>query len=45
MAEGGVEHDHVERSVLQRERPRVALDEPEIREVVRKLSTLGDEDR
>ena len=45
MAEGGVEHDHVERSVLQRERTRVALDEPEIREILRELSGLGDEDR
>jgi hypothetical protein len=45
MAEGGVEHEHVERSVLQRERARVALDEPEIRDVPRKLSALGDEDR
>ena len=45
MAEGGVEHNHVERSVLQRERTCVTLDEPEIREVLRKLSALRDEDR
>jgi len=40
-----VEHDHVERSVLQRERTSVTLDEAEVQEVTPKLPALGDEDR
>jgi hypothetical protein len=32
MTEGGVEHSHVERGLLQWERTRVSFDEPEVRE-------------
>jgi hypothetical protein len=40
-----VEHDNVERAVLQRERTRIALDKCEIGEIAPKLTALLDEDR
>jgi hypothetical protein len=45
VAERRVEDDDVEGSVLERELPRVAPDEGEVRKVARKVSATLDEDR
>jgi hypothetical protein len=45
MAQGCVEYDDVERRVLQRKRTPVALNEAEVRKVMREVSRLFDEDR